>query len=88
MTTGCSRDILHNRPKYTGVFNGTFYHTVRDRNVSCPLPSKRPNVYQIATHWWITGFKLGEFSDPDELSMDIIHGLIRQKDGLCICQLL
>jgi hypothetical protein len=22
------------------------------------------------THWWLTGFKLGEFSDPSELSMD------------------
>lgn len=28
-----------------------------------------------AYHWWLTGFKLGEFSQPSELSMDIILDL-------------
>lgn len=27
--------------------------------------------WQKATHWWLTGFKLGLFSKPDELTMDI-----------------
>lgn len=30
-------------------------------------------------HWWLTGFKLGEFSNPSELTMDItitLHNVI------------
>lgn len=27
-------------------------------------------IQRKALHWWITGFKLGEFSDPDELTME------------------
>jgi hypothetical protein len=30
-------------------------------------------------HWWLTGFKLGEFSKPSELTMDIVMDLYDRK---------
>lgn len=30
-------------------------------------------------HWWVTGFILGEFSEPDELSVDINITLINEE---------
>jgi hypothetical protein len=30
-------------------------------------------------HWWLTGFKLGEFSDPSELNMDLTITLKNKK---------
>ena len=35
-----------------------------------------------AKHWWLTGFKLGEFSYPYELSMDIIIELYDREMAL------
>lgn len=59
-----------------GVFNGTFYYCVKDEdriNMSFIL-RKNNNLLLTRSgyHWWLTGFKLGEFTDPDELSMDIM----------------
>lgn len=59
-----------------GVFNGTFYYCISDEdriNMSFAL-RKNGNLLltRSAYHWWITGFKLAEFSQPSELSMDII----------------
>ncbi|MDF2486310.1 MAG: hypothetical protein K0R46_2478 [Herbinix sp.] len=62
-----------------GIFNGTFYHCVHDDN--CINMSfvfkKNGNILftRSGYHWWLTGFKLGEFSKPSELSMDIIMDL-------------
>lgn len=66
-----------------GVFNGTFYYCVKDEdriNMSFVL-RKNGNVVLTRNdyHWWLTGFNLGEFSDPSELSMEIILELYNQE---------
>lgn len=62
-----------------GVFNGTFYYCVKDEDRINMYFALRKNGNVIMTrsghHWWLTGFKLGEFSDPSELSMEIILDL-------------
>ncbi|MDF2541180.1 MAG: hypothetical protein K0S47_898 [Herbinix sp.] len=59
-----------------GVFNGTFYYCVKDEDRINMSYAFRKNGNLLFTrsglHWWITGFKLGEFSQPSELTMDII----------------
>lgn len=59
-----------------GLFDGTFYYSVSDKdriNMAFAL-KKNDNLLftRSGFHWWLTGFKLGEFSSPSELSMDII----------------
>lgn len=55
-------------------FRGTFYESVSDNEMlglSFVLKKKGKVILRRkAVHWWLTGFKLGEFSDPDELTMD------------------
>lgn len=62
-----------------GVFNGTFYNCVKDENRINMSFAFRKNGNLLFTrhgyHWWLTGFKLGEFSDPEELTMDIMLDL-------------
>lgn len=58
-----------------GIFNGTFYYSVRNEdciNMSFVL-RKNGNILftRSGYHWWLTGFKLAEFSKPSELTMDI-----------------
>jgi len=82
MTTGGEVGIYYttgNDLKIKGIFNGTFYYCVNDEdriNMSFAL---RKNGNLLFTrngyHWWLTGFKLGEFSDPEELAMDIMLDL-------------
>lgn len=82
MTTGCEVGIYYTKGpalNIPGIFNGTFYKAVKDEdriNMSFAL-RKNGNLLltRTAYHWWITAFKLGEFTWPDELSMDIIIDL-------------
>ncbi|HWT27009.1 MAG TPA: DUF4474 domain-containing protein [Mobilitalea sp.] len=71
-TTGPSLNI-------PGVFNGTFYYCVRDEdriNMSFVLRKKGEVLFsRNGYHWWLTGFKLGEFTKPKHLSMDIVLDL-------------
>jgi hypothetical protein len=86
MTTGCEVGIYYTTGpnlNIPGVFNGTFYYALKDEdriNMSFAL-RKNGNLLltRNAYHWWITGFKLGEFSSPEELSMDIIMDLYDRK---------
>jgi hypothetical protein len=61
--------------KIPGVFSGTFYNCVRDEDMldmSFSLMKKGQRLFRrSAKHWWLTGFKLGEFSQPSELAMNI-----------------
>lgn len=66
-----------------GIFNGTFYYCVKDEdciNMSY-IFKKNGNILFTRTgyHWWLTGFKLGEFSKPSELSMDITLDLYDRR---------
>ncbi len=62
-----------------GVFNGTFYNVVKDEELIYISFVFRKNGNILFTrnsyHWWLTGFKLAEFSYPYELSMEIIIDL-------------
>lgn len=75
-TTGPDLDI-------PGIFNGTFYYCVKDEdciNMSYVF-RKDDNILftRSGYHWWLTGFKLGEFSKPSQLSMDIILDLYDRR---------
>lgn len=58
-----------------GIFRGTFYHAVSDeeRLEMAFTLVKNQSVFlnQKGLHWWLSGFKLGEFSYPLELQMYI-----------------
>jgi hypothetical protein len=58
-----------------GVFNGTFYYCVDDEDcINMSFAFRKDGNLLFARsgyHWWLTGFKLGEFSKPSDLSMDI-----------------
>lgn len=62
-----------------GLFNGTFYQCVKDEdriNMSFVFRKKGNLLFtRTGYHWWLTGFKLGEFSKPSELTMDIVLDL-------------
>lgn len=56
-----------------GFFNGTFYNCASNEDrlyMSYVLVKDgRILIYRRDKHWWLTGFKLGEFSEPSELTM-------------------
>ena len=75
-TTGPDLDI-------PGLFNGTFYSCLKDDdciNMSF-IFKKNGNILftRSGYHWWLTGFKLGEFSKPSQLSMDITLDLYDRR---------
>lgn len=78
MTTGCEIGVYNTSGpglNIPGVFNGTFYNCVSNSerlNMSCVLKKDGiPLFTRTDKHWWLTGFVLGEFSEPEQLSMDI-----------------
>lgn len=82
MTTGAEVGIYYtDGPDLSipGVFNGTFYKVVKDEDLIYMSFAFRKNGNLLFTrsgyHWWLTAFKLGEFSYPNELSMEIILDL-------------
>ncbi|HWT75801.1 MAG TPA: DUF4474 domain-containing protein [Mobilitalea sp.] len=75
-TTGPSLNI-------PGVFNGTFYFCPKDEdciNMSFAFRKKGNLLFtRSGYHWWLTGFKLGEYSKPSDLTMDIVLDLFDRK---------
>ncbi|TGE32034.1 DUF4474 domain-containing protein [Desulfosporosinus sp. Sb-LF] len=61
--------------KIPDIFSGTFYNCCGDADLLQMSFTLRKNGKTLFTregkHWWLTGFKLGEFSEPSELAMDI-----------------
>lgn len=59
----------------TDKFKGVFYENISNDerlNLSFVLRKNGKVILRRkALHWWLTGFKLGEFSNPDSLSMDV-----------------
>lgn len=55
-------------------FKGTFYEPISNQEMlpmSFVLRKNRKVLFRRkAIHWWLTGFKLGEFSSVDSLTMD------------------
>ena len=58
-----------------GFFSGAYYDCVSNTDLLKMSYTLKKNGNTLFTregeHWWLTGFKLGEFSDPSELTMDI-----------------
>ncbi|NLU27396.1 MAG: DUF4474 domain-containing protein [Hungateiclostridium thermocellum] len=58
-----------------GLFKGTFYNSIKDDEflwMSFNLKKNGKVLFERGDrHWWLTGFKLGEFSQPWELTMEI-----------------
>ncbi len=56
-----------------GYFSGTFFHSAGNDELlymSFILAKNgRALIHRRDKHWWLTGFKLGEFSEPSELTM-------------------
>lgn len=62
-------------PKIPSVFTGTFYESISNADllqISYTLKKNGNTLFtREGNHWWLTGFKLGEFSEPSELMMAI-----------------
>ena len=58
-----------------GVFEGPFYKCASNEDRLKMSYSLKKNDKVLFTrkdkHWWLTGFKLGEFSEPSELKMNL-----------------
>ncbi|MHC1684717.1 MAG: DUF4474 domain-containing protein [Clostridiaceae bacterium] len=58
-----------------GISTGYIYHCASDKNLLNISFVLKKNGKEVITreekHWWLTGFKLGEFAHPSELTLDI-----------------
>jgi hypothetical protein len=77
MTTGCEIGVyIADGPDLNipNVFDGTFYRSARDEDrlpMSFILRKNNKVLFRRSgLHWWLTGFALGEFSEPSELTME------------------
>lgn len=78
MTTGAELGIYNTRwpdLNIPGVFDGTFYNCAsnKERMYMGFILYKNDEelLKRKANHWWLTGFKLGEYAWPSELRMDV-----------------
>lgn len=78
LTTGCEIGVYSTEDDelvLPGIFNGTFYNCVGSKDclkMSFTLKKKGKVLFKrSAKHWWLTGFKLGEYSEPSQLSMEL-----------------
>ncbi|MDD2361859.1 MAG: DUF4474 domain-containing protein [Oscillospiraceae bacterium] len=76
MTTGGEVGI-YNTDSDSGLidWNGRHYQSANDHEMlhitTTVYKNGRPLINRQDVHWWLTGFVLGEFSQPDELTMII-----------------
>lgn len=58
-----------------GVFDGTFYDCADDSDhlsmTYTLLKDNKVLFNRAARHWWLTGFILGEYAEPSELTMEV-----------------
>lgn len=77
LVTGCEIGVYNEgfNLKIPGVMSSTFYKCATDKDLlqmSCTLKKNGKTLLtRQGKHWWLTGFKLGEFSEPSELTMDV-----------------
>ncbi len=75
MTTGCEIGVYYADKTASESPEDMFYKCADDKNLLPMALALRKNnrvlFKRSARHWWLTGFILGEFSEPQELSMDI-----------------
>jgi hypothetical protein len=82
LTTGCEIGVYTTESpslEIPGVFNGTFYDSGSNTDLLQMSYSLRKNNKTLFSrydrHWWLAGFKVGEFSKPSELTMKIYIAL-------------
>ncbi len=85
MTTGCEIGV-YETSKYRiddDYIKDTFYNSAGDKDMLKMSFVLKKNgkiiMSRKGVHWWLTGFKLGEFSHPHELTMELSISL---KDSL------
>lgn len=76
LTTGFEIGVYNtDRPDLDvpGIFSGTLYDSAKDDELllmSCTLLKNNKILFKRQDRqWWLTGFKVGEFSNPSELTM-------------------
>ncbi len=75
-TSGCEIGVYTARKKSIRLFGNVLYRRTDDLfDISvCLLKNGSVLLSRAEKHWWLTGFKLGEFSEPGELTAIIdIH---------------
>lgn len=77
ITTGAEIGVYNTRKKdiKTNIFSGTYYEKINP-NEFLPMSfilkkGKKTILKRKSTHWWLTGFKLGQYSKRSQLSMKI-----------------
>lgn len=88
LTTGCEIGVYATEDPdldIPGVFKGTFYRCVDNADLLKMSFSLKKNDKILFTredkHWWLTGFKLGEFSKPSELTM--VLSITLKDENMC-----
>ncbi|ODA39075.1 DUF4474 domain-containing protein [Desulfosporosinus sp. BG] len=77
LVTGCEIGVYTDAHDLNilGLFNGAYYNCASNNDLLEMKYTLKKNGNTLFTregeHWWLTGFKLGEFSGPSELTMDI-----------------
>jgi len=78
LTAGCELGVYTKEdPKFklSEFLTGTMYEATRDEDMlemSYTLYRNGvPYFKREGTHWWLTGFKLGDYTEPHELTMDV-----------------
>lgn len=77
LTTGCEIGIYEKEDGFhlLELLTGTFYKCASDEDMlqmSCTLKKNGETMFtREDTHWWLTGFVLGEYTEPHELTMDV-----------------
>ena len=58
-----------------GIFSGTFYECISDNELLQMQYTLKKDGKQIIErnekHWWLTGFDVGIFSEPEQLSLEV-----------------
>lgn len=58
-----------------GIFSGTFYESISDKELLQMEYILKKDGKQVIErkekHWWLTGFDVGVFSEPEQLSLEI-----------------
>ncbi|QOX62180.1 DUF4474 domain-containing protein [Anoxybacterium hadale] len=78
LNTGCEIGVYYTDQQdlnIPGLFTGTFYQCAADDDLmelSYVLFQKGRKLFErTEKHWWLSGFKAGVFSEPEELAMHI-----------------
>jgi hypothetical protein len=78
LTVGCEIGVYNTKDPdiyILGLFKGPFFQCVSDDerlHMALTLKKEGKTIFtRNEEHWWLTGFKLGEFAEPSELTVDL-----------------